>query len=613
MVFATYEGHSQSPSKQHSFKIFAKILSCCIIFLHVPCFAQRALTQATLQKEQQYWRTQQEAIERQRQLDEPDVHLPTTLINKSDLASQKAPSTPLLPNETPCYRIEQFVFELPPDLPKTVQAQSGTTSSRDTFYFLNQAIAFAQGQCLGREGIQILVKQLLHELIRRGYATTRIGLANQQDISTGILRFTLLPGFIQQFRFQGPFPLRLNTFPNHPGDLLNTRDLEQGLEQMERMSGSKVSMQIVPGEQIGSSDIVLSLVQTKPWHFSINLDDSGSPSTGYLQTSLRLNLDNPLGINDTLMLTANHSADGKIDQHGIRGMGLYYTIPWGNWTLSMNANQSQQYFRRPNAKRWPFTTTETQQLDGKIAYMFFRDQVQKNSIEFRVHRYWSDTSLANAHWTMNSSQNHPTTPNGIWLISQHRNNTYADLSYIHRHHFGAAKLDLMITYRWGTPWFGAEKQGNAFAQHYNLKIIDSTLNIPFSLAQKTAYYTSTLRTQITNSPLDNNQMFGIGNRWTVRGFDAQSSLAAEQGFFWRNEIQMPTLPQQAIYYGMDMGTVWQINASPNRQKTLAGITVGIRGNLSKQIAYDIFGAAPLYQPGNIRSAPALGFNVKWDL
>ncbi|WP_055333874.1 POTRA domain-containing protein, partial [Ralstonia solanacearum] len=72
------------------------------------------------------------------------------------------------------------------------------------------------------------------------------------------------------------------------GDLLNLRDLEQGLEQMKRVASQDVDMQIVPTDVPGMSDVVISVKRAKPWTVVAAVDNSGTRSTGKLQGNLSL-------------------------------------------------------------------------------------------------------------------------------------------------------------------------------------------------------------------------------------------------------------------------------------------------------------------------------------
>lgn len=85
---------------------------------------------------------------------------------------------------------------------------------------------------------------MLERILSRGYITTRV-LLPSQDLSSGILHFELVPGTVSAVRFADPASrgtLR-TAFPGRPGDVLNLRDLEQGLEQLRRVSNQNADMQ----------------------------------------------------------------------------------------------------------------------------------------------------------------------------------------------------------------------------------------------------------------------------------------------------------------------------------------------------------------------------------
>ena len=74
-------------------------------------------------------------------------------------------------------------------------------------------------------------------LIAQGFVTTRV-LARTQDLSQGTLVLTLIPGRVRALRISADSDARAmisNAFPIRPGDVLNLRDVEQGLENLKRL------------------------------------------------------------------------------------------------------------------------------------------------------------------------------------------------------------------------------------------------------------------------------------------------------------------------------------------------------------------------------------------
>ncbi|WP_414146218.1 ShlB/FhaC/HecB family hemolysin secretion/activation protein, partial [Burkholderia stagnalis] len=206
---------------------------------------------------------------------------------------------PELPVEKPCFRIDRFTLDVPASVPDAVKAQGASALPMDRFAFAREWLNHYEGQCVGKQGVDVLIKGLSQAILARGYVTTRV-LVPEQDLSTGTLKLSLIPGVIRHVRFADE-KLRgtwKTAFPTGDGHVLNLRDLEQGLEQMKRVASQDVSMQIVPGELPGESDVVLDVKRGKPWTVVASVDNSGTRATGKLQGNLSLGIDNPLGLND---------------------------------------------------------------------------------------------------------------------------------------------------------------------------------------------------------------------------------------------------------------------------------------------------------------------------
>ncbi|GAB8959157.1 hypothetical protein OkiPb01091_46380 [Escherichia coli] len=118
---------------------------------------------------------------------------------------------------------------------------------------------------------------LQNRLVDHGYVTTRV-LAPSQDLKSGILRLVIIPGVVRHVRLtpdSDDYIQLYSSFPAHEGSLLDLRDIEQGLENMQRLPGVQADMEIVPGEQPGESDILITRKQDKYWRLGFSLDDSG--------------------------------------------------------------------------------------------------------------------------------------------------------------------------------------------------------------------------------------------------------------------------------------------------------------------------------------------------
>lgn len=570
--------------------------------------ADAAARQSRIEQNQQLQRERniEQAEERARQVQQPAVSLDGAARQIDDMASVQ------LPSETPCFVIDQVDVAVPEALPESVRRQGASSLPLDTFHFAREYLERFTGQCVGRDGINVIVRRLGAQILARGYTTTRVAVP-EQDLSGGTLRLALIPGVIRQIRFADP-SLRGSwhaAFPARPGDLLNVRDLEQGLEQMKRVPSQDVEMQIVPGELPGESDVVIQVRRTRPWKLAVSLDDSGNSGTGRLQGNLSLGIDNPFGLNDLFNVGVGHDANINQGGRGTRAASAYYSVPWGNWTFTA-AGSASDYFQRIAGVNQVFESSgNSKNVELKAIFMFQRDQFQKNSLQWRIGHRWSHAFIEDTE-----------------ILNQQRSTTFAEIGWLHRHYFGSAQFDMLMAYRFGVPWLNGQTDARTFDPDspsqrdkflFRIAVLDATLTVPFSVptgdgTRLPMRYTTTIHGQYSARQLLATEFLSIGNRWTVRGFSGDITLAAERGAYWRNDLEAPLGNSgHSLYLGVDAGTVSGPSAAWLGGRSLAGAAVGMRGSPFRGCYYDIFLGWALYKPaGFADKSPAGGFTVSFQ-
>ena len=207
--------------------------------------------------------------------------------------------------------------------------------------------------------------------------------------------------------------------------------------------------------------------------------------------------------------------------------------------------------------------------------------------------------------------------NDTEIAVQRRQTAAWKLGLQHRHYLGNATLDAGVSYQRGTRWFGAqpapeEQWGEATALSKILQF-NAQLNLPFALGGQNFRFTSRYQRQMSSTPLTSPDMFSIGNRWTVRGFDGERTLTASHGWYIRNDIAWSTpLPGQEFYLGADYGEVGGAGSETLVGKHLAGGVAGLRGQYHRA-SYDLFAGIPLAKPDGFKTDPAtFGFSVSWS-
>ncbi|MEB8292144.1 ShlB/FhaC/HecB family hemolysin secretion/activation protein [Klebsiella michiganensis] len=531
-------------------------------------------------REQQFINQQQrqQALENQLAPPSPDIHLSAEEINTDD---------GLFPVEQPCFAISQVILQGAEALPHWLPLQRQT----------NKAI----GRCLGGKGINLLMAQLQNILIDRGYITSRI-LAPQQDLKSGVLRLVVMPGYIREARLtedSDDYLWLASAFPATDGKLLDLRDIEQGLENLQRLPTVQASMEIVPGETPGQSDIVINRQQERYWRVDASLDDSGSNATGRYQGNLTLSLDNPLALSDLFYLSGSHNLDGNGGKSS-KNLTGHYSVPLGYWQFLLTASQ-YDYVQTVAGANGDY------QYSGKSKNVDFQ-------LSRVLHRSGSQKTTLSADVLAREQQNFI---NDTEITVQRRQTAAWKLGLQHRHYLGNATLDGGVSYQRGTRWFGAqpapeEQWGEATALSKILQF-NAQLNLPFALGGQRFRFTSRYQRQMSSTPLTSPDMFSIGNRWTVRGFDGERTLTASHGWYVRNDIAWSTpLPGQEFYLGADYGEVGGAGSETLVGKHLAGGVAGLRGQYLRA-SYDLFASIPLDKPDGFKTEPAtFGFSVSWS-
>ncbi|WP_370448785.1 ShlB/FhaC/HecB family hemolysin secretion/activation protein [Burkholderia cepacia] len=537
-------------------------------------------------------RQQEEARERERTVSAPGV--------RSNLTASAG--YPALPSETPCFRIDRFALDVPDALPASLKLQGASTLPMDRFAFAREWLEHYTGQCVGKQGLDVLVKGLSQAILARGYVTTRV-LLPEQDLSTGTLKFSLIPGVIRHVRFADE-KLRgtwKTAFPTGDGELLNLRDLEQGLEQMKRVSSQDVSMQIVPADVPGESDVVLDVKRGKPWTVVASIDNSGTRATGRLQGNLSLGIDNPLGLNDIFNIGVSQDlefGDKRLGSHGWNG---FYSIPWGYWTATLSAYTSTYYQQIAGVNQTFIASGNSKTVDLKLNRVLSRSQNDVFGAQFRLSRRFGQSFIEDTE-----------------IPQQRRNNTFVEFGLTDRHYFGNAQFDGTLAYRQGIGAFGAQDDSLAAdggpTYRYKMAVLDANLSVPFVIAQQPLRYVTTFHGQYTGNTLYYIDDLTIGSRYTVRGFDGETMLAASRGFYWRNELQAPIgQTGMAVYAGLDYGRVWGPQPVALVGTQLAGAVIGVKGSVATRLGaygYDLFAGTPIYKPSGFQTARVtVGFQV----
>lgn len=528
-------------------------------------------------------REQQRQQERERALQAQNTPEVDTRLARPDVNLPDYPN-----NENPCFVINTLSLE-------------GDAS--DDFQWALKVVDDAKGRCLGGQGILLVVNKVQNEILSKGYVTTRV-MVQEQDLTQGKLTLTLQPGRIQAILFGDNTSWRArlwNAIPASSGDILNLRDIEQGLENFKRVPNVTADIQIVPGKEEATSDLVVSWQERRPVRLSLGLDDSGSKSTGRYLGSATLSIDAPFAQND--LFYTNISKDFFDNgPFGNRSYTFNYVIPVGYWSFAANYNHYTYHQNIPNANEVLRYRGESDNTQFTVSRLLFRNQFHKTTLNMRVYRKHSTNAV-----------------NEIDIDQQHRRTAGWELGLNQRSYFGNSTLDANINWRRGTGAFRAlpapEEATDSGSARTGMWLGDLSFNQPFSLGKQPWRWNTSLRGQWSQHALTPQDRMAIGGRYTVRGFDGEQNLSGEKALLWRNDLAWNVFSQgQELYLGIDYGRVEGANTRYLVGHQLAGTALGLRGSLWSRVSYDVFAGIPLYKPEGFHTSGATaGFSINIEI
>lgn len=492
-----------------------------------------------------------------------------------------------IPVETPCFPVRRFDFD--DQIPWYV-------------WGLRHKVDEYIGQCLGQQGIQLLLTTLNDELIAQGYSTSKISVP-AQNLQSGVLLLHLSIGRVSNIRMvQGTeedtsWGTYKNAFPIAVGDPLNVHALEQGVEQMKRLPSQNVSTRIEPGEEAGSS-VVLIERPVVTWRDRVRggltLDNSGSAILGRTQLSGYMQLDNPAGFNDLFTLSGSSNLIEPNPSHRSQSLSLSYSVPWGYSLLSLTYSHARFAQNVQGTTVTFLSSGESDTASARLQRTLWRSSAWKFGV-------YAQASLRQSNSFLND----------VELVVQRQRTANFELGATYKHLIGAATVEAELGYRRGKPWWHAQQDLTATdptapTVRPHLWLFNASVNTPLRGAGPGSFpwnYSAALRVQQTRDKTLSIDQIGIGSRYTVRGFDGNSVLLAESGATLRQELVHPIAKPEgwlsgydmSTYGALDIGHVWGASASGLAGTRLAGMAVGLRARKGA-LSFDVALGTPLYRP-----------------
>lgn len=416
-------------------------------------------------------------------------------------------------------------------------------------------------RCLGVEDIENLMGLVTQHYLERGFSTSRVYLPDQ-DLTSGTLRLLVLEGRIAALEVENDPSGRVNAhsaMPAEPGDILNSRDLEQALAQINSAPGNAVKLDVAPGEIAGESTVIFRNEPGAWWKGSVSVDNYADQEAW--QGGASLSVGSLMGVNDTGTLTFNQfEKDTKSQSHS-----LSWSLPIGYTTYGLSYSQSA--YESPLNLASGNTLTSS----GKTTSM----SLSANRVMFRsattTHTLTSEYAYSDARNYLDeellivSSKISRSLSLGV---KSEDNDFYAGTLTT------TPKLAIGLLDPQNIPGVNVDSEGPP--PQYTKYTLNVNYKRPFEFLSLPLTWSSTYQTQYTDEPAGGLSIGGLGS---VRGFET-TSVSGDLGYYWQNELTWNTSFEvggvsvaEKLLIAYDMGHVYGVVPGA-AEGTLRGIALG---------------------------------------
>ena len=427
------------------------------------------------------------------------------------------------------------------------------------------------GKCVTSTMINGVLAKLTNLYAARGYITTR-AYVPPQDVAEGVLRIVVLEGLVARIDVRPPGSASAATaFPGLTGAILNLRDFEQGIDQINRLSSNSARIDIRPGSSPGDSIVVVNNEARKRWSGYASLDNSGSEATGRYQGSVSLGLDDLVGINDGLSLSHRQSIGEDRGSKMSRSDGFSVSVPYGYWLGTLSYTDFS-YRTLVRGQVTSFVSKgDSQTALFRLDRVAYRDQSDKLTVSATLarkenHNYIADLLIATSSRVLSVLDldvNLSRVSDGR-LISLDagvsRGVPVLGGMSDPAHSADSAPRAEFTKFKFGLGVFGSDRLGG---RDFN--------------------WSSSLNAQHAAEVLFPGEQILVTGPYAVRGF-TRASLAGDSGYYWRNEIGLPMTGRLGAmpvsfrpHVGLDFGSVINKHSVPGGRAW--GMTLGCSATL----------------------------------
>ena len=286
-----------------------------LFFLLISLNAQAASKQDQLLQLQKQFEQDQA---RQKELEQ--INREEKKIEEEELESRKKAAQKTTPNfqSDKCFLVQKIIFspnQLISKFREKILTKNYTT------------------RCLTLAQISELNQKISNYLVESGYVTS-VSAVSPQNLESGVLKIEINESALEKIVFNDEkFSDKTQKFTafglTQENEILNLKKIEQGLDQINRLSSNNAVIKILPSKQKNSSIISLENHPKNTSNLSATYDNNGSSTTGTRRETVSFSQDNLLKLNDNFNLsrTAN-DLDPHRKNGGSNSLSTSFSVPF---------------------------------------------------------------------------------------------------------------------------------------------------------------------------------------------------------------------------------------------------------------------------------------------
>jgi hemolysin activation/secretion protein len=475
-------------------------------------FAQAQLNQDVINGQDWISRQQQNKLEEDRRLKDLE-NIDKERSRKKSQAEKEKKQTAISDGLEKCFPIKSV---------KLTGVESISFSAQ------NKIITPFIGECVSAKILAELVAKIQNHYNELGYVTATVSVP-QQNIQSGDIELKISEGKIDEVILgDNKFSEKMQEFTAFgfiEGEVLNIKDIDQGIYQINRLPSNNAIVKIEPAANEGESKIYVTNEKRFPARATIGYDNLGNEFTGIRRSNFSGSFDNLLSLNDALNVSYSTNLDDDSQKKDIKSFSFGASIPFGYNTFSYDYSRSE--FRGINA----LSSSASKFTGYSNRNNFSIDRALFSEGNLRISGNASITAKESASYLddakLENSERKLTIGNAGFSISNYFKNglnLYLKPSYSRGLKLLNAKQDAQSP---TSDTARAQFQLIKLYASLSKKFLIPKLEMPILLS-------SEMDSQISKNTLFGSEQFSVGGYYSVRGF-RENYITGDSGYYFRNK------------------------------------------------------------------------------